>query len=765
MIPTPKDRGSEAAASHTGKPSNIQSKLLLLLLAVLVPVLLVQTGVYYNRFQTQCDYEIQHNLEVARAVKETFNEFIRDILREELTIGITFTLPSPPTIQQMQQILDANKKEYPPVLDMSWVSPEGHIVVSSRDNDFDADITGSPYLMEILSGKEWTISNLQESGRAGEPIFAVSRGIRDTKGSLLGVVVTTVSPRHLDYLMAVDRATGSGIVLMDGEGKLVYRHPETDDDHWTWEERSMLRDHPAIKDVLRGKEVTVTLPGIVDHQPRFVAFTQLRSTGWIMAACRKAEEVTSPLASSLLHDTGLLFFVGLLSLGIALFISRTIAHPIRQLQKHALALGGGALHRRVEVSGPCEVRDLANAFNCMTEEIRLREETLRKMNEELDIRVQRRTAELEKAGEILARERQRLFSLLDRLPAFVFLMGPDHIIRFANQRFLTHFGETKGRFCYEILQGRQEPCFQCRSAEILSSGLPHEWEWTHPATNRTYQLYGYPFTDVDGSPLVLELGIDITDRKYAEENLRVYTAKLEQSNQELQDFAFVASHDLQEPLRKIQAFSERLVARYSDVLGDHGRDHLARMQNATVRMQVLIQSLLSYSRLSTKVEPFKVVALSDVLQEIVVDLEIRIEQTGSRVEIEELPQLEADPTQMRQLFQNLLSNALKFLRDEKPIIKIHGEYFQIEGKPPDEEWCRIYVEDNGIGFDDRDSDRIFGLFHRLHGRSAYEGTGIGLAICRKIVERHGGSITAKGKPGVGATFIITLPLRQSIREE
>jgi PAS domain S-box-containing protein len=263
---------------------------------------------------------------------------------------------------------------------------------------------------------------------------------------------------------------------------------------------------------------------------------------------------------------------------------------------------------------------------------------------------------------------------------------------------------------------------------------------------------------------------EIAERKQAEAELKIYAAKLERSNRELESFAYMASHDLQEPLRKVQAFGDRLKAKYGGVLGDQGLDYLERMQNAGVRMQTLINDLLTYSRVTTKAQPFVSVDLAQVVRGVLSDLETRIEQVGGRVEVGDLPAIEADPTQMRQLLQNLIGNALKFHREgETPVVKIHAETLNGRGEGavgvcPGDGLCQIVVEDNGIGFDEKYVERIFQVFQRLHGRSEYEGTGIGLATCRKIVERHGGSITAKSAPGQGATFIVTLPVRQFVRE-
>jgi len=259
---------------------------------------------------------------------------------------------------------------------------------------------------------------------------------------------------------------------------------------------------------------------------------------------------------------------------------------------------------------------------------------------------------------------------------------------------------------------------------------------------------------------------DVTSLKQAEESLRKSTTQLERSNRELQDFAYVASHDLQEPLRKIVVFGERLQEKAGDRLDPETLDYLQRMRKAASRMQILINDLLAFSRVTTKAQPFSPVNLAQTAHEVIEDLEARIEMTRGRVELGELPTIDAEPLQMRQLLQNLIGNALKFRRPEvPPVVKIEARVFSgvVPQAPPDtpnQNWCELTVSDNGIGFDEKYLDRIFNVFQRLHTRNEYEGTGMGLAIARKIVLLHGGFITARSAPGQGAAFIVTLPVSQ-----
>lgn len=240
----------------------------------------------------------------------------------------------------------------------------------------------------------------------------------------------------------------------------------------------------------------------------------------------------------------------------------------------------------------------------------------------------------------------------------------------------------------------------------------------------------------------------------AKDDVKKYSKELERSNNDLKDFAHIASHDLQEPLRKISIFSDRLKRAQSNLSKDHQHD-LSRMGNAAQRMQSLINDLLQLSQITAKGQPFQEVNLAEVASEVTEDLEARILETQGKVEQGYLPTVDADPFQMRQLLQNLIGNALKYHKvGTPPAVYLNSQPNQNEG------WD-ISVQDNGIGLDEKFSERIFIPLERLHGRSSYEGTGIGLAICKKIVSRHGGNISVKSQPGKGSQFTFTLPKKQA----
>jgi len=276
---------------------------------------------------------------------------------------------------------------------------------------------------------------------------------------------------------------------------------------------------------------------------------------------------------------------------------------------------------------------------------------------------------------------------------------------------------------------------------------------------------GWVTVDEEGNALKL-IGntVEVTELKAYEKELEKKLDELNQTNQELEQFAYVASHDLKEPLRKITAFGDRLKQKYGHQLDDDGRFYLSRMIDSAHRMEALMENLLSYSRLSRKMVTFERLDLNKTFENVLSDLEIKINETNANVSVSKMPILEASVPKMHQLFQNLISNALKFVKpNHTPEIRIEakeankGELSKLGLDYKNKDYYKITVKDNGIGFEQEYAERIFVIFQRLHGRAEFDGTGLGLAICRKIVENHQGIIMAEGKPNEGATFTIFLP--------
>ena len=382
----------------------------------------------------------------------------------------------------------------------------------------------------------------------------------------------------------------------------------------------------------------------------------------------------------------------------------------------------------------------------------------------LELHVQARTHELQKL-------KSRYESILNSAGEGIYGLDPHGKMTFVNPAAAKLTGWNN-----EELGGKSEQdtfgLSAAATSAVSQNGMPSEQMFARKdGTTFPVEYVRTPILEKDkvvGAAVIFK---DITERKKTEETLARKAAELARSNSELEQFAYVASHDLQEPLRKIQAFGDRLKSKCDAVKLQEGREYLERMQSAAARMQKLIEDLLTFSRVISATQPFVPVDLGVVTREVLTDLEVRIEQSKAKVEIATLPTIEADPLQMRQLLQNLIGNALKFQPPEaQPLIKIYAEIrkspFVDASKPmATDELCELTIEDNGIGFEEKYLDKIFSVFQRLHGRTEYEGTGVGLAVCRRITDRHGGTITAKSELNKGARFLVTLPVRHPKQEK
>jgi PAS domain S-box-containing protein len=424
------------------------------------------------------------------------------------------------------------------------------------------------------------------------------------------------------------------------------------------------------------------------------------------------------------------------------------------------------LARRQEVKAEKARRELAEANVTLEARVLERTRVLRKMNRELVKQSQAREGALralQKANMELARAQAHTRLVIDSSLVANLLVDEAGRITMANAAAERMFGYGHG----EMVNIGVEALVPAAMREVHAR---HRQDYAdHPyigmmagrrvhAQRRNGRVFPIevgltPLQMPEGNLILAEIS-DRSERENFERALLEHNKALERSNRELQEFAFVASHDLQEPLRKIQAFGDLLEKSVGDELGERSRDYLNRLRGAAVRMSRLIEDLLAYSRVATRGLAFQDVDLNRVLCAVLEDLEIGIRESQARVEAGPLPTVKADETQMRQLFQNLIGNALKYRKpDVAPHVRIRGS------RDEDSDAWRIEISDNGIGFDPQYAERIFGIFERLHTRDRYEGTGVGLAVCRRIVERHGGDIMAEGRPEQGAIFTVVLPSR------
>lgn len=344
-------------------------------------------------------------------------------------------------------------------------------------------------------------------------------------------------------------------------------------------------------------------------------------------------------------------------------------------------------------------------------------------------------------------------------------------IAYANPAFPTLMGfapaEIIGSTLACVCGPETEPTVLAKIADAAENGHPFLTEMCQYRKDGTpvwVELRMFPVPESDtGQAQVALVQRDLTTERQLQRAHDVATAEWTRSNRALQEFASVASHDLQEPLRKIVAFGTYLGEATADTLNEEARDYLDSILHAAGRMQTLINDLLMFSRITARVQPFAPVDLAETVRNVVADLDAQLTRTEGHVIVGELATIDADPRQIGMLFQNLISNALKFARPGiPPEVTITG---QIIAPPPNigirgesRQWYAVQIADNGIGFDSKYAEKIFAVFHRLHRRSEYEGTGIGLAICREVAANHGGTVTARGTPGTGATFTFMTPM-------
>ncbi|MBN1516286.1 PAS domain-containing protein [Candidatus Sumerlaeota bacterium] len=501
---------------------------------------------------------------------------------------------------------------------------------------------------------------------------------------------------------------------------------------------------------------------------RVLASTRLiRSAGWALVVKIDRDEALNEakmLANGMMQ---IFILVSLCTLLVALAVSRSLTLPLIRLTQTAHRIASGETNLRVNIDSANEIGSLADSFNIMAQ-------TLTEYGEELERRVQQRTEQLRKANtalrqevrqrlraaRILSDERNRLRTLIENLPCGIVVKDRNSRYNLINRSQMHLLGlestrQALGRTAMDLHPGEAAKVALEDDERVMSTGEPLinvERIQVNPGMHNHHTLITKaPLRNKDNEIVGL-VGIiyDITERKQIEQRLIQTAEELQRSNAELEQFAYIASHDLQEPLRMMTSFIQLLQRRYHGKLDAEADEYITFAVDGAIRMQRLINDLLAYSRVGTRGGEFESVDCGQIVQAAMDNLHLAIEESQARIELDSLPTLLADPSQLTQLFQNLLANAIKFRGENTPEIRI-------EASESGGGW-RFCVRDNGIGIALDARERIFQIFQRLHSREEYEGTGIGLALCQRIVLRHGGRIWVESEPGKGSAFFFTLPV-------
>jgi signal transduction histidine kinase len=594
----------EALRRHLS-PASMRGSLLRLVLVVLIPLLLVQAGIYAAWYYSRWNEQEMATRDTACEAAATFATYVHDVRRQESAIGMALTGPHKYSTQETNDFLRTAGQDYPSVDSWSWISPEGKLLASTRPHVVGVSLGDRDYFQALREGRPWTVSNLLTDRLSGERRFVIASRISDRNGTMLGAVVAVLKAADLgERAVALYHPAGEALALFDREGTLVYNSQEQRHVFQDWR-----GEDPVLVEALKSNSPQLGVLRLSNDGERTEQYIAARvpvdDIGWVAGARRSVPKAMASVRTGLWIVTGLNVLVVVISGLLAVRTSKSLIRQLRRLQGFAQAVGQGDFGHTVEAGRLRELAELATAFNQMSTAVSAAQSALQ------------------------------------------------------------------------------------RTADQLAS-----------------------------------------------------------SNQELEQFAYIASHDLQEPLRVVIGYVQLIERKYKGHLDADADQFFHYIVEGVARMQQLINDLLNYSRVGTRGLALKETSLDTVLDRALANLKLVIDETGATVTHDALPKVQADETQLVQLFQNLIGNGIKFRSDHPPAI-------HVSARRDSDHWV-LGVRDNGIGIEPAYWEQIFVIFQRLHTRQKYAGTGIGLAICKRIVERHGGRIWLESQLGQGATFYFTL---------
>ncbi len=588
------------------------------------------------------------------------------------------------------------------------------------------------------------VSNIEYDESAGAYVITVGASIHDESGKFIGIIKGVVSSRELlrkAEITTTGKRETTEIELISEDGKLIY----------ATETFQFLED--ISEKYFFNKIKGDTGFFIAEEGKREKLFSYAHSKGyrdlkelpWILVVKHDVEEVLAPafaLRDNIIFASIILIVGGILT---AFFISRTIATPLKKLTNETEIIGKGNLEHKIDIDRNDEIGDLSTAFNKMIESLK----AVTASRDELE----REVTERKKAEKALRMKDLAIHSALSGI-AISDMKG---LLNDVNPSFLELWGyqdeeEILGKHATEFWANQEK-------AEKVMKTLEESGSWSGEliAQKKDGSTFHAESTasvvkDSEGNPIAMMSSFrDITERKKVQEELKKVIRELARSNKELEQFAYIASHDLQEPLRMVASYTQLLEKRYKDTLDEDAKEFIRYASAGATRMQKMINGLLTYSRVQTRGKEPELVEAEKALEEAMSNLTFLINENNAKVTYESLPGVYADKDQLVRLFQNLLDNAIEYRSEETPKIQINAER-------QEDEW-EFSVKDNGIGINPKYTDKIFQIYKRLHTRDKHDKTGIGLAICKRIVERHGGRIWVESEEGKGSTFYFTIPTR------
>ncbi|WP_243374712.1 ATP-binding protein [Geotalea sp. SG265] len=705
-------------------PAGIRARLFLLITLVLLPQGLLLTWIYNDRYKMRRMEAMKTELEVAKGVAMAFSGYVEGVWRENHSIGESINMFSPPVLPKARRLLTTTASHHASVRNFNWVSPQGKILASSQPGMEGNDLSHLPCFAKVAAGAEWSICDLSRKGiKTVAPTFFIATACR-VKGVLRGVIVATIEPERLGELTLTQQRLDKGAyAIFDSRGFVVY-HSTYQTLRWNYRTEWMKED-PILQMAVKTKKPQVGIAVPVLRTGEWIsARVPMQDIGWFVGAGTPVEVAFTPVRKALYREIGFSIPALALAFLLAYVVARTIALPLQRLEKATRGMGDSTAEAPDDPLAPLEVSRLRRVI-------------------------------LEMAAHLRAEEK-RFRLALENIPDMIVIFGQDLRIRYVNPAAVRAIGLSASRLIGQVdeeiwpeMYTRWRPILnkaqETASVQHLELEIP-----AGDGGNRYLHVTYVPLVEEDGRVKEL-MGIvhDYTVRKQAEDELKRTLEELLRSNRDLEQFAYVASHDLQEPLRMVASYVQLLDKRYRGQLDENADRYIDYAAEGAKRMQTLIEDLLSYGRIN-RGEKFEEVNLNTTVMAVTTALAATIGESGTTVEADDLPVVWGDRTQLFILFQNLIGNAIKYRRqDVKPLVRVSARHTA-------EAWV-VSVRDNGIGIEDQYFDRIFQIFQRLHTRDEYSGTGIGLASCKRIVERHGGRIWVESAPGQGSTFSFTVP--------